>query len=186
MIRSMSLAMALVALTTASASAQNALSFWDGVAVIDSVSAACRNTGTPPGSSAGFVAVNNVFSSSYRARLDPNDPNQPSSGITFVTSRSMQSYFKATNQEGDNANDQMNGKGTYALRVLRGNVTSTPGANNPNPCSGKFTFKIKPNVIAADTDSITIDGTISDWRCTPGCTVKFRGAYRANPFNAVP
>jgi hypothetical protein len=162
------------------ASAQTPLAFWDGTIVIDSVSAVCKNAGTPPGSQSGFVQVNNRFNASFRAKLSPSDPN---SGLTFVSDRSMQAYFQAPNQAGDTASDQMNGKGTYALRVLRGNVTSTPSPDQPSPCSGKFTFKLKPTQIAADTDSITIDGTINDYRCTPGCTVKFRGAFRSNPLN---
>jgi hypothetical protein len=176
MIRTLILGATMLGFLTVHAAAQNALSFWDGVVVIDSVSAACKNAGTPPGSSAGFVDVNDIYNSSYRARLNSSEPN---SGITFVAKRSMQTYFHS----GGAATDQMNGSGTYALRVLRGNVTSAPSPSVPTLPSGKYNFKIKPSAITAATDAITIDGTISNWRGTTGCTVKFRGSYRANPLN---
>jgi hypothetical protein len=176
MIRTLVMGAAMFAFLTVSATAQNALSFWDGIAVIDSVSAACKNAGTPPGSSAGYVDVNDVYNSSYRARLDASEPN---SGITFVAKRSMQTYFHS----GGAATDQMNGSGTYALRVLRGNVTSAPSPSAPTLPSGNYKFKIKPATITAATDAITIDGTISNWRGTTNCTVKLRGSYRANPLN---
>ena len=120
-----------------------------------------------------------MFNSSYRPKLNPDEPN---SGITCVASRSMQAYFHT----GGVANEHMNGTGNYALRVLRGNVTSVPSPNNPNPFTGQDRFKVKPGLVTADTDVVTIEGAIFDWCGTPGCRVDFRASYRANPHNAVP
>jgi hypothetical protein len=180
MIRTLAVAAAMLALWNANASAQNVLSFWNGVAVIDSITNACKTAGSPPGSSAGFIERFTTFRSSYRAKLAPGEPN---SGITFLAARSMQSYFNSPGT-GNTASDQMHGgTGIYALRVLRGNVTSVPNPSQPNVLTGNYRFRIKPSVITAATDAITIDGIIFDWRGVNNCTVRFRGSYRADTFN---
>jgi len=171
MIRTFAIATAVLGLLTANAAAQNALSFWQGAALIDSASNACKN--------GGLVAAGNVFNSSYRARLNNGEPN---SGITFVSGYSMLSHFNA----GGGASDQMHGNGNYAARLLTGAVTSIPNPNNASLINGTYKFKIKPNPVAADTDNITIEGTITNWRGVANCTVKFRAAYRANPLNVIP
>jgi hypothetical protein len=161
----MGLGLAVLCLVPAAAvAAPLPYQFWSGLAVFDTTSAACEN--------GGQIAAADVALSDYRALQGvEGEPTHP--GITFLFTRSAQAYFFAS---GANP-DTMNGTGTYNGVVIKGNVISIPNPNQPN-WQGAFKFKIKPGTITSDTDSITIDGKIDNWRNIAGCTVTFRAAYR--------
>jgi hypothetical protein len=154
---------------TVSAGAQTVpYSFWSGAAVFDKTTAACNNNGN--------IAAGDIAFSDYRALQGiDGEPTHP--GITFMFARSGHAFFETGGTADPNT---MNGNGSYNAYLIRGSVTTIP-----NPSSGTypgtFKFKVKPTTITSTTDSITIDGQITNWRNIAGCTVTFRAAYRLAP-----
>lgn len=169
MLRTISAAVAALFITTVGASAQTAFPFWVGSAVVDSVTSQCA--------SGGFVAAKNILDTDYRAKTGINgEPNNP--GITFYSGRSSYAYFRT----GGNANvNTMNGAGTGKGYLIRGNVTTIPNPTQ-QPYDFTFDFKITPATITQTTQTININGTITNWRNVTGCTVTFRAAYRLGPW----
>lgn len=154
----------LCALSVGPAAAQASFPFWIGRAGVTAVTSQCAN--------GGFVAVGNVFESSYRAKTGvAGEPSNP--GIMFLNNMSAYMFFRSG---GSNANT-MAGTGTYSGMLFRGNVTSIP---NPSQQSytGTSTFTITPASITGATDSILINGSLTNWRNVTGCTVTFKAGYR--------
>lgn len=163
--RAIGLGLAALCLTTVAAAADPLpYQFWSGLAVVDRVTVPCKN--------GGQIAATDVAVSEYRALQGvAGEPSNP--GITFVFTRSAQAYFYA----GGADPNTMNGAGSYNGHIIRGSVTSLPNASQ-GAFQGTFKFKVKPATITSDTDLITVDGSIDNWRNIAGCTVIFRAAYR--------
>jgi len=165
MLRTTTAAIAALFITTAGATAQTAFPYWHGAALVDAVTPACKNN--------GFVAVNDFFTSNYRAKTGiAGEPNNP--GITFDATRSSYAFFRS----GGTANaNTMHGAGTASGMLIRGNVTTIPSPTQGN-YAATFSFKVTPATITATTQTISIDGWINNWRNVAGCKVTFRAAYR--------
>lgn len=150
---------------SATAATTSPYPYWVGAAVVDSATAACAN--------GGFVGTNDIINSDFRAKTGvTGEPNSP--GIMFINPRSAMSLFRS----GGSANaNTMNGNGTFVGYLLRGNVSTIPNPSQ-QPFAGTFSFTVSPATITATTQTITVDGTINNWRNVAGCTVKFRAAYR--------
>jgi hypothetical protein len=155
---------ALCLTATAAGAASLPYQFWSGLAVIDKVTAACKN--------GGQIAVADVAVSNYRA-LQGVDGEPSNPGISFVFTRSAMALFYAS---GPDANT-MNGNGNFNGHVIKGSVTTIPNPTQ-NAFQGTYKFKISPTTITSATDAITIDGQVTNWRNVKGCTVTFRAAYR--------
>jgi hypothetical protein len=168
MIRHIAFASAAFAALTGAASAQSAFPYWAGMAVVDSVTAACNN--------GGFVRAKDVIVSSYRAKTGiSGEPSNP--GIMFQSTLSEQAFFRT----GGTANaNTMDGAGTCGGYVIRGNVTTIPNPSQ-QPFACTFNLNVEPAPITATTQTVTVDGFINNWRGIPNCKVTFRAAYRLNP-----
>lgn len=158
-------AIAATLLLSVQANAQTStFPFWVGAAVIDNVTPACA--------SGGQISKNDIVNTDYRAKTGvAGEPNNP--GVTFSFPRSSIAYFRAG---GSNANT-MQGAGTYGGYVIRGNVTTIPNPSQ-QPFTGNSNFAVTPASITGNTQTISINGTITNWRAVAGCTVTFRAAYR--------
>lgn len=164
MIRCMLAACAATTITVATVTAQegepeanNPLVTWAGAVSILSLSAQCSTT--------GFV-VGDYGKSVYRPRLASDEP---ASGWTFFASRSGGFFRRASG-----GTDKMNGSGTYA-----GNWVTTRATSNAT--NGTFNFTVSPSNPTAATNFVTIQGTITNFGMTPGCTMSFRGGYARRP-----
>jgi len=138
--------------------ANDPLIVWQGGATITSLNNTCRNN-TP-------FSVGDVLLSVFRPRLVGDEP---ASAVSLLTGRFAQAFFRS----GGAGGDQMHGPGTYTGPLIGGRATSIPGG-----ASGTYSLKIKPAVIAAGTNVITIQGTITKFAGVSGCTMKFAAAYR--------
>lgn len=168
MLRTIAAASAALFITTVGAAAQ-AVPYWDGVALVDSVTAACANN--------GFIGPRELMRSAYRAKTGiAGEPSNP--GLTFNQARSSHAFFR----NGGTANaNTMNGAGTAKGFLIRGNVTTIPSPTQTT-YNATFNFKVSPATITATTQTVTIDGWINNWRNVPNCKVTFRAAYRLGPW----
>jgi hypothetical protein len=157
----------LCALSVGPAAAQASFPFWIGRAGITAVTSQCAN--------GGFVAVGNVFESSYRAKTGvAGEPSNP--GIMFLNNMSAYMFFRANNAT-SNANT-MAGTGAYTGMLFRGNVTSIPNPSQQSYTGTSNLTIVTPASITSSTDSIVINGSLTNWRNVTGCTVTFKAGYR--------
>jgi len=158
-------AAAIVAsLGTASAqeAANNPLIVWHGAATLTSLTAGCAQ--------ANYVVGDSAFSV-FRPRLDPAEPN---SAITLTFGRAGHAYFR--NPTGSASSDQMHGNSVYTSPWYSGRATSTPGGN-----TGNITLTLSPATVAANTNVVTIAGTITKFHGIASCTAQFKGSYYRRP-----
>ena len=141
----------------ANAAAHNPLIVWQGAAELTSLTAACSKLG---------LMIGDVGVSVFRPRLDPAEP---SSAITMTLERSGMAFFRT----GGTSTDQMQGTSNYTSPWYSGRATSTPGGN-----TGAITLAITPSAITTATDQIMINGMITNFFGTAGCTAKFNASYR--------
>jgi hypothetical protein len=159
--KSMIAAFALLGISMANAGAANdPLIVWQGAPIVTSMSDSCD--AFIPGIHPGHVLI-----STFRPKLESDEPP---SGISFIISQVGVSLFQT-----GGADEQMHGAGTYQGPRVTSRLF-TPGV-----ATGTFNFKIKPGSITADTEVITIKGTVDNFFGAPDCTMKFVGAYQQRP-----
>ena len=128
---------------------------WEGYATVTASTPQCSGVG---GTSPGDTHV-----SVFRPKIASTDPP---TFLSFVFLRA------AVTQE--NANEstvhQMNGSGNYTGFV----INSRAGFAQ---YTGTYNLALSPATVIAATPSVTIDGTITNFLNTAGCTVTFEGAY---------
>lgn len=138
------------------------LTIWVGSSELLSVPAACN--ATFPGFSANQPAPSSVF----RVRLDPM--NEPPTTLTMVFSQ----YGGMVSMRWVSGDDQMHGTGNLIGYGLFKDGTGNIGGNGFN---GTYNFVVNPAAINANTNVVTINGTIGSYGGVAGCNVKFQGAY---------
>lgn len=140
--------------------ANNPLITWHGAATLTSLTAGCAST---------TYVVGDAAFSVFRPRLVGDEP---SSAITLTFGRAGFAYFRS----GGASTDQMHGNSTYTSPWYSGRATSTPGGN-----TGNITLTLSPSTVAANTNVVTIAGTITKFHGIANCTVQFRGSYYRRP-----
>jgi hypothetical protein len=164
MIRSVLAAGIALVMTVANASAQaepeanNPLITWHGAIAILGLSAACNNL--------GFV-VGDYGKSIYRPRLVADEP---ASAITLLFARSAGIFTRASG-----GSDKMHGAGNYRGGWISGRATGNGST------SGQFRLAINPVDPVAATTFIDIQGSLTNFANTAGCTLSFRGGYARRP-----
>lgn len=115
----------------------------------------------------GVASVGDLNTAIFRPRLDPIEP---ASAISILTTRSAAIYARSAGA----ASDKMNGSGTYAGMLIneRAGTRSFVGA---------FNFSLSPTNPVATSPFILVQGTISNYDGTAGCTVTIRGSFSRRP-----
>jgi hypothetical protein len=121
--------------------------------------------------------VGQFYKSTYRAKTGiSGEPGNP--GITLMDLRSDQAFFRTS---GGDVNT-MNGAGNCGGYIIKPNVTTVPNPSATAPFACKYSLAVSPTTITADTQTVTVDGWINNWRGVQNCKVTFRAAYRLNNF----
>lgn len=155
------MAVAAVASAGAAQAANNPLIVWQGAITITNLTAACSSIGQ---------GVGTLLTSVYRPRLESDEPV---SGLTILSDRTAQVFFNASTSN----NDQMIGRGGYLGHIIGSRATAIPNSSQGS-FTGNYNFKVRPVTITADTTSITITGTLTNYFNVTGCTLSFAGAYQ--------
>ena len=141
------------------AAANDPLIPWQGLVTMTSVAPICANT--------KGAAKNEFGTVLFRPRLEPEEP---ASAIQFLLDRNAYIFNRTS------GNDQMYGSGNYRGTRLGGRATET------NNIRGTYNFTIDPpGPITKTVEFVTIEGALTNWGGTAGCTVGFKASLHQRP-----
>jgi hypothetical protein len=142
-----------------SARAADTQSTWQGLLVVTAATAAC--------SAVGGASVGSTLVSVYRPKILTADTN------TYLAIYGLRGAFTMENLS-EASRKQMHGAGKYKSTYI--NSRGKPGNN-----SSVYKLTITPAVITAATTAVSINGTISNYYNTAGCTITVTGGFAPRP-----